>query len=174
MTAADCHLMRFNLYSTPDLKAAADEALPHIFDAKSYKQEYTKEFMRLAMGLTSAAIAAGVYYAEREWGFWVAYPYIALGVVAYAMLNFLAWFWQKHVELGAVYIGRSPDKRLVYVSTHSPAHTDEYIVTCTIDGNTSTVRSQFPDFVDAHGGIVRANFMPIIDKALAKAIGKQE
>ena len=61
--------------------------------------------IRLAIGFSACAIAAGAFYYDFQVGFEASKTVMLYAVISYYVLNTLLTFWILWVETGAVYIG---------------------------------------------------------------------
>ena len=160
----------FNLYSTPDLKATADEALPWVFDQLGFKQNYVYEFVRLALGYAGVAAAALTYYVEREKGFDAAYTMIVVAVIFYFSTSLLSFLLFRFVEHKSVYIG-TKDGDVYYVQTASPSAGNLYEISVTCRGRTEKSSVAFNKIIDFSGRPAHAQLKPVVERALVHAPG---
>lgn len=153
--------MKFNLFSTSDQKANADETVQYLMDGLGYKQNLVPEFVRLGCGLVAAIVAAALFFWERKVGWVVAYPYIVAGVIAYFGLNGAAFLVQRFVEMNAIYIGQK-DGKTVYIKTQSPKCSELYRISVLRDGKWVKAETKFSDFVDYNGRALSTKLQPLL------------
>lgn len=152
----------FNLYSTPDLKAVADETVPYIMDKLGFQQNYTYEIARLVFSYLAVAAAGVTFWIEKKKGWDGAYSIIAALVVFYFAMLSVAFVWQKFVERRAIYIGSSGNET-VYVRSIAPKNTGTYKLECETKSGAKTFKElQFNEFIDYSGRVAHPKLQPIL------------
>ncbi|KAM9886554.1 hypothetical protein OXX79_014115, partial [Metschnikowia pulcherrima] len=74
---------KVNLNSVAELRTAADDALPELFQQLGYEQTFTLIDIKLALGLSTVAIAGGLYYLEKKVPFKDSYYMIMASIAVY-------------------------------------------------------------------------------------------
>ncbi|PRT54292.1 Signal peptidase complex subunit SPC2 [Wickerhamiella sorbophila] len=152
----------FNLYSTPDLKAVADETVPYIMDKLGFQQNYTFEIVRLVFSYLAVAAAGFTFWIEKKKGWEGAYPVIAALVIFYFSMLSVAFVWQKFVERRAIYIGTAGEET-VYLRSAAPKNTGTYKLECeTKSGAKVSKVLQFNEFIDFSGRVAHHKLQPIL------------
>ncbi|RMD42640.1 hypothetical protein DV735_g2482, partial [Chaetothyriales sp. CBS 134920] len=102
------------LFSLPDLKGTTDDTIPQLLTSSSWlapttytiRQDHTLANVRLALGYTSLALAAALFYADWKLGGWeVTRPYTLPACVVYFALNGALSYWIWAVERGTIFRG---------------------------------------------------------------------
>lgn len=151
----------FNLYSTPDLKAAVDDALPWSFDKLGFNQNYVYEFVRLGLSYAAVAAAALTYWVEKKQGWDAAYSVIASCVLFYFASLTAAYLLSRFVERRAVYIG-SKAGETVYARSEAPKHQGIYVLHIDTPRGTQSKTVPFNEIVDFSGHVANAKLQSLL------------
>ncbi|CUS20201.1 LAQU0S01e01266g1_1 [Lachancea quebecensis] len=131
-----------NVYSTPDLRQALDEALPGVFKRLNYEQSFKLIDTKLIIGYSIAIVAAISFLLDKKLRFEEALLYQKMLVGSYAILSAVFWYFNKYVEKGIKFTGHSKEKTIT-VTTKMNKYDYNYQVTLGNEAN-SVVKATLP------------------------------
>jgi len=165
---------KINKYSLSDLKNTTDDAIPHYFTSLGYRQVHVLSDIRLAIGFSACAIAAGAFYYDFQVGFEASKTVMLYAVISYYVLNTLLTFWILWVETGAVYIGERNGLR-IKISTHVGKHTPIYHMDIETSGekvegekNVVKVKEPFTSWFDEQGYFVQKPLHKFLERSIPR------
>lgn len=126
-----------NISSVPDLKNAVDEFLPSLFEQLGYDQSFTLIDLRLGLGLLTVAIAAFLYYLEKNLTFQESYYIIMALIALYGLISAVMYYFsstKKYQNL--IYTGKDK-KQTIWVYTLLVPFEPVYKVRVVVDDNHS-------------------------------------
>lgn len=103
-----------------DLKNTTDDAfapyLTQLPEPYAFVQDHTNSNVRFALGYSAVAIAAAIFYVDRQLG-WESTqaPWVLPAVITYFVLNSLLTYWVWAVEAGEVFRGKRKTGEKVYL-----------------------------------------------------------
>ncbi|KAM3581125.1 hypothetical protein VKS41_006565 [Umbelopsis sp. WA50703] len=163
--------IKVNKYNATELKHAVDD---HLRKFLSNDLEYTESHqhidVKLALGYLSCIFAAVATYYEWKVKFEKAKPVTLVCVVAYFILNTVAWAYALFVEKDEVFLG-SKNGMTVTVSTKLKKHSQDYKIVFKLkdqSGKTGeyTLEGKFGNWFNEDGVLVP----PALEKDLKYSI----
>jgi hypothetical protein len=139
---------KITVTSISDLKNTTDDALANYLNSLKFRQDHTLTDVRLALGFSSAAIAAATFYYDWKLGFETTKGYTLWAVVLYFLLNGALTLWIWVVERGRFYVGESNGTKVSF-SSFAEKHVPVYNL---------RIQSQLPGNDYAHTFEVKAPF----------------
>jgi len=160
---------KVNLNAVSELKSTSDDAIAPYLKSLGFKQSHILTDVRLALGFSACAIAAGTFYYDFTLGFEKTKQYTLYSVIGYFTLNTLLTWWVWWIEGGKVYVGERNAVKVV-VESHSEKYSPVYElkVTTTTAGKTeiSKAKNSFTGWFDQRGYFVPKPFQAFLRNSI--------
>ncbi|KAJ8143876.1 hypothetical protein OY671_003009 [Metschnikowia pulcherrima] len=163
---------KVNLNSVAELRTAADDALPELFQQLGYEQKFTLIDIKLALGLSTVAIAGGLYYLEKKVPFKDSYYMIMASIAVYAVISGAMFYLSNGPKYKNIkYVGVKDNKQKVAVYTSAKTYDPIYEVKMVFNDNFAGAISEsvpFAKMFDAFGFLDHPETKSIFEKILEK------
>lgn len=163
---------KVNLNSVVELRTAADDALPELFQQLGYDQSFTLPDLKLGLGLATVAIAGGLYYLEKNFLFKESYYIIVALIAVYAVISLVMYYLTNGKKYkDNKYIGYNDKKQKISVYTLAEPYDPIYNVKVVINDNFSspiTKAVPFTKMFDAFGFLNFVESKQILGEILEK------